>query len=1367
MNRLWITLASVAVLWGAANGGGKQCPDPAVNPSCRCFDFENGIHLECQAVTAQTLRMLLEVVNVSIQSLSIIELDKAMTKLPKNIFPETVIIHHIKISQSNLEELHDDLLRHLARYLESFILVSAKLKEIPQMTFRGLNKLIALELEDNQISEIPSYIFHGLGLMKLNLKANRIKSVTDYTFAGLESTLSELDISENKLQSFPMNALGRLEKLRHLRLSWNEIKSISFDNYNSHLDSLLYLDLSFNFFQSVNRETFEVCRALRTLSLYYNVIERVHEEAFHMLHQLEKLDLSHNKIVYLHPKTFRQNKRLNMIDLSHNHLHYISGLFALLPNLKEVLLSENNILEIPEDAFTNSSNLDMIYMQDNAVSRIDQNAFVTLTRLSQLHLSSNFVPYLPRNSFVQNYNLTSLSLDSNWLVDLEPGTFEKTLALQEVRLQNNKIQSIHKGVFDPLPKLLELHLQHNEITSIDEGAFRTLQSLEHINLQGNVITGLGDVFLHNASALVSVQLDNNVIRSLHNHSLKGQSNVQIMWLGHNRLKKIERTLFKDLHQVQKVYLNNNSIAFLEDRAFEAMRTLKFLDLNTNHVKQITLKTFAELHELEELNLSHNLIEKIEGRALINLKKLRILDLSFNPLEVLHDSIFQEGLPIRVLSLVNCSISKIEPNAFRGLNNLNDLNLADNKLSVPDLRHLDIPGLRVLKLSRNNLSHLDEKALNGLPSLQVIALDDCVLSNLSAGILSKNTNLIQMDLSSNSLRAIEQDIFAQFSILKELKLKFNDMSQIPYQALLNISSMESLSLSHNKITTLEAYRLNGMSNLKHLDLSCNSISGLTGFSSTNLTQLLSVDLSGNKLSTMPANFFHLSHLLRRVDLSENRFTHIPNAALSEITLPGMGWLNISGNPIVNMHEISGSVRSYPSLEEMHLEYSGLIVITSKEFELFPSLLHLHLSHNKILKISPGAFSSLHQLISLDLGVNQIEIIPQERLYGLSGLRILNVTHNRLGDLDDFPEDLKSLHILDISYNRITRLKNATFTYLSNVVELYLQGNRILLIAGDCFKPLRRLGVLNLSKNYLEQIPLEALKPLETQVKSIQAEGNPLMCNCDSEELWEWCKDHRKQLTHPQDKHLKCEFPEALRGKVFIELDPEQFCNQPIVIKLAIQDIQPFSVVVSWQSRNHSGLLGYQITYYSTDSADEVKGKTMDKSSRSLKLTDLYPGTKYHICVQALGNWRSTRRRATAESSLSLRKSSRENGFFVFEEDILPFLEDSSTNKCAEVSTLWALNMTTLQDHSIGTQSILTRRLGLIIGCCLGFVVFILLVSILGYLKVKKQRRALKREQPTVPQDYMSYRHFSIQSGELLERSGHPQFITDITNKASLN
>lgn len=191
--------------------------------------------------------------------------------------------------------------------------------------------------------------------------------------------------------------------------------------------------------------------------------------------------------------------------------------------------------------------------------------------------------------------------------------------------------------------------------------------------------------------------------------------------------------------------------------------------------------------------------------------------------------------------------------------------------------------------------------------------------------------------------------------------------------------------------------------------------------------------------------------------------------------------------------------------------------------------------------------------------------------------------------------------------------------------------------------------------------------------------------------------------------------------------------------------------------------------------------LDKSSRSTKLSMLYPDTKYLICVLALGNWVSwtpemQEARLFAPSNTVSENSSQNdhngnNHWEVFTDSMLPLLVDSPTSKCTEVNTLGVPDsihggLGSLPDQSIGVQSILTRRLGLIIGCCMGFVVFIVLVSVLGYLKVKKQRQAIKRDQP-IPPEYISYRHFSIQSGETgTQHSGHPHFITSM-NTTTLN
>lgn len=99
-------------------------------------------------------------------------------------------------------------------------------------------------------------------------------------------------------------------------------------------------------------------------------------------------------------------------------------------------------------------------------------------------------------------------------------------------------------------------------------------------------------------------------------------------------------------------------------------------------------------------------------------------------------------------------------------------------------------------------------------------------------------------------------------------------------------------------------------------------------------------------------------------------------------------------------------------------------------------------------------------------------------------------------------------------------------------------------------------------------------------------NPLHCGCAQQELWEWLRDHQKMINDGKTIHLglKCEQPAELRGQTFLELDPPAFCTTPLVLKLAIQDIQPFSVIVSWQSRNHSGVYGYKIVYNAISSAE---------------------------------------------------------------------------------------------------------------------------------------------------------------------------------------
>lgn len=1372
-----------------------KCPPPDTIPGCPCYNFENGgLFLECAGATEDSLRNALSGVihtageeGALVQSLSVYELDRKVEELRSAAFPTGSQIRHLQISHSAIREINEDAFQRLSKSLESLALVSGRLPHVPQKAMATLSLLKALDLEANLVYELPSFSFYGLSLIKLNLKGNQIMKISEYAFAGLETTLKDLDLAENKIRVFPMTSLRRLEHLTSLRLAWNEVSQLPEDGY-SRLIALNFLDLSSNNFKDIPLNCFRCCPSLKTLSLYYNAVESVDKDAFISLIDLESIDLSHNKIVFLDVATFRANQKLRSIDLSHNHIHYIRGVFSRLPELKELFLAENNILEIPAETFAGSTSLSVVYLQQNAIRRIDARGLVTLSQLAQLHLSGNYIEKVPRDFLEHCENLSTLSLDGNNIRELEVGTFAKAKQLRELRLQDNQITEVKRGVFAPLPSLLELHLQNNAITDMETGALRSLHSLQHVNLQGNLLAVLGDVFQvsndvgeNSGSSLVSIQLDNNGLGVLHNDSLRGQASVRIMWLGHNRLTRLQAPLFRDLLLVERLYLTNNSISRIEDTAFKPMQALKFLELSMNRLSHVTVKTFSELHELEELYLQDNGLRRLDPYALTALKRLRVLDLANNHLNVLHDKIFQEGLPIRTLNLKNCTVSVIENGAFRGLNNLYELNLEHNHFTAMALDRLDIPGLRVLRISYNNFSQINANSLDGLPSLQHLAMESSQIYRISAEIFSKNKNLGKLLLSNNLLRVLPPTLFLGLEALKEVKLDGNKFQEVPYDVFANATTVEFLSLANNILSHVDMSRLNGLISLRELDLRGNYITSLNGFAAVNFSRLISVDLSHNHLKALPANFFARSNMLRKIELAANKFRQIPAVALTAQNIPNLAWLNVTANPLVRIHEISSEAK-YPALQEIHISGTNLTIVTSQDFEAFPALMHLFMGSNMISRVSPSAFRNLPNLLTLDLSVNELELLPQERLRGLEHLRLLNLTHNHLKELEDFPPDLKALQVLDLSYNQISGVGRSTFQHLESLAELHLYGNWISSISPDAFKPLKKLRILDLSRNYLANLPLNAFRPLETQIRSLRAEENPLHCDCDSQELWEWLRDHQKLVGGGMSRNrggglrmndmdgglLRCEQPPELRGLVFLDLDPRAFCSAPLILKLAIQDIQPFSVLVSWQSRNHSSLRGYQVAYHALDIVDEVRAKILEPSARSVKLSKLSSNTRYLICVFGLGNWITSRTEDGPIEQLNFTQIE------ILASTPSPQMKDSTTSRCTEVKTLDAPDAIISSDGSamgdVGSvSSFLTRRLGLIVGCCMGFVVFLLLVSVLGYLKVKKQREAVKREQQPIPPEYISYRHFSIQSGEAghaavrqtSQDGQHPNFISNTT------
>lgn len=179
--------------------------------------------------------------------------------------------------------------------------------------------------------------------------------------------------------------------------------------------------------------------------------------------------------------------------------------------------------------------------------------------------------------------------------------------------------------------------------------------------------------------------------------------------------------------------------------------------------------------------------------------------------------------------------------------------------------------------------------------------------------------------------------------------------------------------------------------------------------------------------------------------------------------------------------------------------------------------------------------------------------------------------------------------------------------------------------------------------------------------------------------------------------------------------------------------------------------------------------MNITARSTRLNHLTPGSKYTICVLAVGNFESPVSTSTASIPDARVAPSQENNTMHLYGDeqifnhIRPYLNDSFTSRCTSVRTIEIFGSSVDSPFSntyMGIADMLTRRLSLVVGCCMGFIVFVVLVSGLGYIKSKKRSLPTKPESQEAPQ-YISYDHFPVQNMENSQSSNVD--ITTISDK----
>jgi len=1064
-----------------------------------------------------------------------------------------------------------------------------KIRTIQTRAFSGLSVQL-LKLDRSGVGDVESGAFLGVfDLTDVDVRHNHISGSVDSGTFAVDTQLNSLNVSDNDIESVSSDAfelVGGLS-LRDLRLAGNRLRTLP-DRVFANLTGLEHLDLSGNQLANLTQPLFNDLLALQRLFLANNRISSLDPTLFNSLQSLDHLTLDNNELTSLPASVFSQLALLRILTLQGNRLSSVhSNVFpAQNPSLETLKLDRNRITDLIQvetsslsslmtltlagnrlkaipvgyfDGFSNMTVLDL--SRNNISSALDESSFEGLTSLSSLNLSSNNIPSISARTF--GTTLRTLDLSKNDLdhYDVASGVFENAINLTNLYLRSNGFRRVNRGVFKNIPSLENLVLSDNGITSLNLGYFENLPNLRRLDLSKNEIYYSSSQFV-NTAQLSHVDLDENRLSTMPVNVMNNLLNPWNFTLAHNRIAKLE---VLQSTSIDMLNLTGNVISDIVDGAFNGTPQMRELYLGQNLLTRITASMFSGLNDLKYLDLSDNLISTIDTGSFQSMRYLTYLSIHGNKLASIEPGTF-DGLD-SITSLV-LSANRLVSHVAEGvgqLSSMQELILDDNDIVSfnvsyysnfeNNFQRLTLRRNRISKLHGFGFSHFsfldfgenqitDEifhsLHVQNMVELRTLKLDGNDIGSVpTVGVL--NQSLMELDLSNNALTDSSLATIGQLRRLQQLRLDGNSITNLSAADWGNLAnSLSVLSLSNNRLTSLD--QIGKLWSLKQLNVDNNLIESIPDSTFQPLYDLEVVSLRGDRLTTIGLSTLNgLEQKCTQLDLSSNyigsihpdsfhrlkniRHLNLSNNVIEELVLPPimdqLSELLLSNNRLTRFPDELYNLRSIAvlSLYNNVIENMPALDIGS-EF----GVRLVELSHNRLHTIDQVRFVGSVDVISI--GGNELSDIGVDVLSDATFIRELNLSNNALGRLP-VPVTLAVDRIarLDVSRCSLTSLDNwVVNSSTTQLIELSLSGNRLTVLPSTVVETVRRsLKHLDIRGNLLTGLngdtPFGGLWQLSLA-------GNPWHCDCQLE----WLRNLEVMIDN-----ATCWTPSATAGELIICYD----------------------------------------------------------------------------------------------------------------------------------------------------------------------------------------------------------------------------------------
>lgn len=373
---------------------------------------------------------------------------------------------------------------------------------------------------------------------------------------------------------------------------------------------------------------------------------------------------------------------------------------------------------------------------------------------------------------------------------------------------------------------------------------------------------------------------------------------------------------------------------------------------------------------------------------------------------------------------------------------------------------------------------------------------------------------ELTLAQNIIVRIENAAFSGLRI-KRLDLTGNQIAFVSPTAFQGLGQvLESLLISFGPaLTEFPSQSLQELPGVRTLLVDGHAFGSLPQDSLANFPSLSSLMFTRGVLSRLTAEFFEKQQdTLTHLDLQFNEFSAVPTQELAQ--LRSLKYLNLAGNRVsrfnagsfrgLSLEVLDLSTQNQPvsvvdenafrgletSLKNLSLASLSLTNENVRALRHLTGVIDLDLSRNKITNLD-GLFVSLRSLVRLNLQDNPIARLGSAPFADAGSIRILNLASNNISIMD--PEafvGLTSLEDLDLGYSNDLTLNDESFKAQRTTLKfLKLQSANLRSSQWTAITKLYELQDLFLSRCGLSNIPDYTFQEMK-KLRSIDLRNNEI-------------------------------------------------------------------------------------------------------------------------------------------------------------------------------------------------------------------------------------------------------------------------------------